>query len=293
MPKDKINRRIAVLISSSMLDLEEHRKAVFEACLRVGASPTMVETLPHTNAEFDDAMNRTIDQADVYIGIFGFRYGYIPPGQDRSVMELEYRRVVERGIPRLIFVMSDKHPIRIQDVETGVGAGKIKDFRADLAKDNVVSLFSSVDELRAQVITTLSTFVRRKKTKVLILKPSVKDFDTVQRALSAALTRLDVEVVRIDNIKSGAIWFNAITDAIQEADFIIADITSANPNVVYELGYAHALQKPTILLAESEAIHQLPFNLMFYQVVTYDKQQLDEFENILPRLLQKYIESAR
>ena len=42
-----------------------------------------------------------------------------------------------------------------------------------------------------------------------------------------------------------------ITSGIVEAKIVIAEITPPNQNVFYELGYAHALKKPTILLAES------------------------------------------
>ena len=39
---------------------------------------------------------------------------------------------------------------------------------------------------------------------------------------------------------------------ISEAQVVIADITPANSNVYYEVGYAHALQKPTILLRKKQ-----------------------------------------
>jgi Domain of unknown function (DUF4062) len=40
-----------------------------------------------------------IDEADLYIGVFGLRYGHVPPGEARSLPELEYDRPVERAIP--------------------------------------------------------------------------------------------------------------------------------------------------------------------------------------------------
>jgi len=43
-----------------------------------------------------------------------------------------------------------------------------------------------------------------------------------------------------------------ITPSIQEASIIIADITPDNPNVFYEVGYAHGIKKPTILLSERD-----------------------------------------
>jgi hypothetical protein len=49
---------------------------------------------------------------------------------------------------------------------------------------------------------------------------------------------------------------------------VIAEITPPNPNVFYELGYAHALDKPTILLAERSS--KLPFDVSGYRCIMYD-----------------------
>lgn len=59
-----------------------------------------------------------------------------------------------------------------------------------------------------------------------------------------------------------------IVRGIDEARIVIAEITPANQNVFYELGYAHALKKPTILLAEKEK--SLPFDVSGYRCLFYE-----------------------
>jgi len=59
-----------------------------------------------------------------------------------------------------------------------------------------------------------------------------------------------------------------ITRGIVEARIVIAEITPPNQNVFYELGYAHALKKPTILLAESAK--DLPFDVSGYRCLFYE-----------------------
>ena len=49
---------------------------------------------------------------------------------------------------------------------------------------------------------------------------------------------------------------------------LIAEITAPNQNVFYEIGYAHALNKPTILLAQRGK--DLPFDIRSYRVIFYD-----------------------
>jgi hypothetical protein len=50
---------------------------------------------------------------------------------------------------------------------------------------------------------------------------------------------------------------------------VIAEITPVNPNVYYELGFAHAINKPTILLAD-RAIDRLPFDVSPFRVLFYE-----------------------
>ena len=81
---------------------------VKEACLRQGMLPLMMEHLP-TNS--DDAIKtslKMVDEADLYLGIFAYRYGYIPEGHKLSITEMEYNQAVKRKIPRLIFIMLSK-----------------------------------------------------------------------------------------------------------------------------------------------------------------------------------------
>ncbi len=76
------------------------------------------------------------------------------------------------------------------------------------------------------------------------------------------------DVVRIDEKAGPGVIFQDIQREIEQAEIVIAEITPANPNVFYELGYAHALGKPTILLAQRDA--ELPFDIRSFRVVFYN-----------------------
>jgi tetratricopeptide (TPR) repeat protein len=145
-----------VMISSTALDLPEHRELVKEACLRLGMFPVMMEHLPASDAGAIAESMRMVDKADLYLGIYAYRYGTIPTGYDISVTEMEYNRAGDRGIPRLIFIVDKAHPIRFEDVEMGDGAKKLEAFKARIKKKHVVNFFKSPQELHAQVINTLS-----------------------------------------------------------------------------------------------------------------------------------------
>jgi tetratricopeptide (TPR) repeat protein len=145
-----------VMISSTVRDLPEHREQVRSACERLGMfHPHMMENLTAADATAMEVSLRMVDQADIYVGILGFRYGYIPEGSEISVTEAEYRRAVERGIPRLMFVMSDAHSVTGPNIDVGANGEKLKQLKEEVKKERVVALFSSPEDLRGHVLQAL------------------------------------------------------------------------------------------------------------------------------------------
>ena len=59
-----------------------------------------------------------------------------------------------------------------------------------------------------------------------------------------------------------------IVNDIKRSNFIIADISQDNPNVFYEVGYAHAIGKQVILIAEKE--RKLPFDISPFRTLFYE-----------------------
>ena len=57
---------------------------------------------------------------------------------------------------------------------------------------------------------------------------------------------------RADQVYGPGNILEDIIRGIETAQIVIAEITPANENVYYEVGYAHALKKPTILLADKK-----------------------------------------
>ncbi len=143
-----------VMVSSTLLDLPIHRREVREACLRQDMFPLMMESLPASDADAVHVSLDMVDQADIYVGVFGHRYGHVPKGHRVSITEMEYNRACERGIPRLIFVMDPEHLLRRVDVECGAGEKRL---RALLNRiDRVWARFASPSDLRAHVIDSLA-----------------------------------------------------------------------------------------------------------------------------------------
>jgi len=86
-----------------------------------------------------------------------------------------------------------------------------------------------------------------------IIKPVIKD--------------LKLECLRADEIFISKPIIEDIWNNIKKARFIIADLTDRNPNVFYELGLAHALNKEVIMLTQD--INDVPFDLKHFRIIVY------------------------
>jgi nucleoside 2-deoxyribosyltransferase len=111
--------------------------------------------------------------------------------------------------------------------------------------------------------------------QVFVIAPFHPDGRRVQDTVRRALEETGFRVVRYDDaIRPGAVLTIAIFDAIRDADLILADLSGQNPNVLYELGFAHALRKPTILLVDIKSGTGLPSFLAGLQYILYDPANL-------------------
>jgi hypothetical protein len=146
---------------STALDLPKHREQVRLACERAGFAPhDMMEHLTALDTNAVEASLNMVEAADVYIGIFAYRYGYIPDGFDKSITEMEYDRAVQLDKPRLVFFIHHDHPVTGSDVETGAGAERLRSLKDRIGKERVAAFFKSAEDLRSHVVEALGALAK-------------------------------------------------------------------------------------------------------------------------------------
>lgn len=96
---------------------------------------------------------------------------------------------------------------------------------------------------------------------------------------------VDLRAERADD-QLGSEIMEDVWQGICQAKIVIADLTSRNPNVYYELGIAHTLGKPFILLAQD--IEDIPFDLRHFRCILYtnDVEGTEKLSENLIRMLQ-------
>ncbi|MGD8779297.1 MAG: hypothetical protein PVH88_10100 [Ignavibacteria bacterium] len=89
-----------------------------------------------------------------------------------------------------------------------------------------------------------------------------------ENVIKPSIESLGIKCIRGNEIYSRQNIMSDIWKSIRECRFILAELTERNPNVMYEIGLAHAIGKPTILLTRNE--EDVPFDLKGIRYRFYD-----------------------
>jgi hypothetical protein len=120
----------------------------------------------------------------------------------------------------------------------------------------------------------LGSVVDEPRTHVFVIMPfseewSASTYAMIRQAVDSIDLPSPIEVTRADDIRVPGRITDQIMQEINLADVVVADITKQNPNVMWELGYAYALGKPTIIL--NQHIEQSPFDLADHRQIIYSE----------------------
>jgi hypothetical protein len=113
-----------------------------------------------------------------------------------------------------------------------------------------------------------------------VLMPFSKEFDDIyQLGIKEAANSLGINAERVDEQIYSEGILERIYRQIEAADIIIADMSGKNPNVFYEVGYAHAHEKLCILLTSDP--DDIPFDLKHKRHLIYNGNITDLKSKIL------------
>ena len=121
-----------IYVSSTFKDLEECREKIRIALKRMSHEDITMEYYVAENKKPLDRCLEDVASCDLYVGIFAWRYGFVPSGYDKSITELEYRKAVEAGKDCLIFLLDEDAPSwPPKFVDKGKDAEKVAALRND------------------------------------------------------------------------------------------------------------------------------------------------------------------
>jgi len=152
MPRD-----YKIFISSTYKDLEEYHNAAANAVRGLGYQAITMEDFASSEDKPVDSSLEDLRDSHIYIGIYAFRYGFIPKGYDKSITHLEYEEAGKAKIPRLLFVLDEGTPWPANIIDKD--RTKIDDFRESVSEEHVVTI-SDLNDLKYKIAQSLSKAIR-------------------------------------------------------------------------------------------------------------------------------------
>jgi hypothetical protein len=112
----------------------------------------------------------------------------------------------------------------------------------------------------------------KSKRQAFVIMPFKKPIgDQYEQIYRLALEAAGFRPIRADEVYGPSAVILQIQKSIVESDLILCDLSDKNPNVLYELGMAHAIGKPSIIV--SRQLQDIPFDLQHLRVILYDRDE--------------------
>ncbi|HEY6968359.1 MAG TPA: DUF4071 domain-containing protein, partial [Candidatus Angelobacter sp.] len=96
------------------------------------------------------------------------------------------------------------------------------------------------------------------------------DFDQVHQYIRRGTEAAGLEAIRADFELAGGFIHKPMLERLLVAEYVVADLTLANPNVMYEVGLRHGSSaRATLLLCAEPFVNKLPFDFKPLRTVPY------------------------
>ena len=185
-----------IYLSATYKDLKRHRDAVYRVLRMLRHDVVSMEDYVATDDYPLHKCLADVASCDIYVGLVGWRYGYIPESDNhdgKSITELEYHQAGASRKPRLLFLADPKAdwPDDFKDSHTGEGdsGARIAAFRGELETARLVSHFRNSDHLAGLVSVAVTQCLAENPPASRSPRPNFKEikFRTLEKRLGVLL----------------------------------------------------------------------------------------------------------
>jgi serine/threonine protein kinase/formylglycine-generating enzyme required for sulfatase activity len=180
-----------VFISSTSRDMKKEREKVKDTVLRLGAFPIAMEEFKPSEKNAMQVCYTEVQKADIFIGIYKYRYGFRPEGDmlyvtedgaragdgRTSITHWEYLWAKAMKIPLLLYVIAEKddddHLVSVPPafMDDEPDKGYLSAFKKTIMGEHVVGFYHSPDHLQAQVSTDLGQLLLDERDSISLATP--------------------------------------------------------------------------------------------------------------------------
>lgn len=148
----------SVFLSSTYIDLVEHRKRLID---QISRRRMIFIGMEHFGADPNNnpPANKIIEEvngADIYVGVFGVRYGSIDPATGISMTELEFQQAKSSSKKMLLYLIKETANVKVSDIEKDpVSKEKLEKLKTEIKAMKTVYFFDTADDLARQLYEDL------------------------------------------------------------------------------------------------------------------------------------------
>lgn len=193
---------------------------------------------------------------------------------------LKQRNLMHRGV----IVAAAGFTKRAREVgeEQSIDLVELRDLKARLLKQEE-NQPEGEPRISSAQLTEEAHSSRSAIKRLFVAMPFSTDFrDAYVFGIRQVSEKLGLVAERADEIEYNGGILELIQDRIRNCDAVVADITSHNPNVFYEIGYSHAVGRPTILISRRSG-QEIPFDLRTTNHILYET--LEDLQGLLEKRL--------
>jgi hypothetical protein len=151
-----------IYLSSTFRDLQEYREKAYRQLRRLRHDVLSMEDGVAAHQRPLRQCLGDVEAADVYVGLFAWRYGYVPPDDNPerlAITELEYRHALSHDKTCLVFLLDESTPWPPQSFDSQTGEGnhgrRIQRLRKELTQRHTVMFFTNPDDLASSISASL------------------------------------------------------------------------------------------------------------------------------------------
>jgi hypothetical protein len=168
-----------VFISSTFIDLKEERRMVWEALEKFDV---IVKGMEEFGARQTDPLTTClteVEQADIYVGIIGMRFGSEDQQTQKSYTQLEYEKALELKKNILIYLIDEENASITPSIIQFDKVNKLVSFKSILKERHTIDTFSNAQDLVIKLQRQFQELLTPKEQSV-----SPDDYENTKNTLS-------------------------------------------------------------------------------------------------------------
>jgi hypothetical protein len=108
-----------------------------------------------------------------------------------------------------------------------------------------------------------------------------------KETFAPAIKTAGFEAYRVDEDARAEVLITSIEDGIRSAAVCLADITTDNPNVWFELGFAFAANRPVVMVCSNERTGKYPFDIQHRAIIPYKTEAQSDFQVLSDAIIER------